>query len=347
MFSSRLPLQALIALCRAMRHGLHAGLSPVKVLKQQAKSGHPKLRPVAGEMAESLRRGNSLADTLNAQGTKFPIIFRELAIVGEKAGRQPEVFEELERYFESQQDSRRAFVQATVWPIMSYCAAVTVMALLALILQLIAGDSKGGFDPIGTNKMGILGPILILVVGFGFLGGLIFFYLVARDNDEIKSKLEAFGLRIPGLAAPYRNFALYRFAITLSMTHEAGMRADEALYSSLQASANLAYQKHAIPTSAVVRGGKKIRTALKMLDKSLFPVEFLDSVAVGEESGQVSEVMGRVADNYRENAIQQTKRLAQIAGGVVYAMVALMIIVFIIRIVISIGGVYEDAMKGT
>ena len=342
MFSSRLPLQALIALCRAMRHGLHAGLSPVKVLKQQAKSGHLKLRPVAGEMAESLRKGNSLEDTLNAQATKFPIIFRELAIVGEKAGKQPEIFEELERYFESQQDSRRAFVQATVWPIMSYCAAVTVMALLALILQLIGG----AFDPLGVNKLGILGPILILVLGFGFLGSLVFFYLVARDNDQIKSKFEAFGLNIPGLAEPYRNFALYRFAITLSMTHEAGMRADEALYSSLQASANLAYQKHASTTSAVVRGGKKIRTALKMLDKSLFPTEFLDSVAVGEESGQVSEVMGRVAENYRENAILQTKRLAQIAGGVVYAMVALMIIVFIIRIVISIGGVYEDAMKG-
>jgi type IV pilus assembly protein PilC len=342
MFTSRLPLPALIAFCRAMRHGLHAGLSPVKVLKQQAKSGQEKLRPLAGEMAESLKKGNSLEDTLNAHATKFPIIFRELAIVGEKAGKQPEVFEELEKYFESQQESRKAFLQACVWPIMSYCIAVAVMALLALILQVIAGDSKNGFDPLGTNKLGLLGPLLIVVLGYGFLGSFVFLYLAARDNDAIKSKFEAFGLNIPGLALPYRNFALYRFAITLSMTHEAGMRADEALYSSLQASANLAYQKQASTSALVVRGGKKIRTAIKMLDKRLFPDDFLDSVAVGEESGQVSEVMGRVAQNYREDAIRQTKRLAQIAGGVVYAMVAIMVIFCIFRIALSYLKVLDD-----
>jgi len=183
-------------------------------------------------------------------------------------------------------------------------------------------------------------------IGYGSFALITLAFFAARDNDDLKSKWEAYGLKIPGLDAPYRNFALYRMAITLSMTHEAGMRADEAVTSSFRASANLAYQKHGRPTAELVHDGMKIRRAIGKLDKNLFPRDYLDSLAVGEESGQISEVMNRVADNYRDEAIVQTKRLANIAGGVVYAMVGLFVIVCIIRIAMSIGGVYQDAIKG-
>jgi type IV pilus assembly protein PilC len=342
MLSSRLPLPALIAWCRALRHGLHAGLSPVKVFRQQAKSGPSAVRPLADALADRLKAGSSLEDALAPHRGKFPRLFLELAAVGEQAGKLPEVFEELEKYFESQQDGRRKFLQAITWPAISYVIAVLVVAILVAVLAALGNH----LNPLGLGKLGPAGGLVVLVLGFGFAAAVAFFYFLARDNDDLKQVVEAVGIRIPGLTGCYRSFALQRFSIALSMTHEAGMRADRSVASSFRATANAAYQKHAEPAAKTVRGGKTVTKALRAAGKDLFPDEFLDQVQIGEDSGQLSEVMGRVAEQYREEAIRRTKTLAMVFGGVVYALVGLFVIVMIFAIVMSVAGVYQDAMKG-
>jgi type II secretory pathway component PulF len=72
----------------------------------------------------------------------------------------------------------------------------------------------------------------------------------------------------------------------------------------------------------------------------------VDTVRVGEESGQLAEVMATVSEHCREEAAVKLKTLTMIAGGLVYAGVACMVIVVILRLAMSIGGIYDDAMKG-
>lgn len=342
MFSSRVPLPALLAWCRALRFGLHAGLSPVKVFRQQAKSGPAAARPLAGQLADSLKAGESMGDSLKEHRAKFPRLFVELVEVAESAGKLAEVFEELERYFEAQLDARKQFLRALLWPAVNYFAAVGVIAIMVLVLGLLGG----AFAPLGKTLLGPGGAAIVLGVGFGFAGVVAFLYMVGRDNEALKQKVEAVGIKIPGLKGAYRSFALQRFSMALGMTHEAGMRSDKAVFSSFQATANDAYLKHAEPTATMVRGGKPIAKALTAVGGELFPDEFLDQVHIGESTGQLSEVMGRTADQYRDEAIRRTKTLAMVLSGVAYALVALMLIALIFSIVMSIAGVYQDAMKG-
>lgn len=341
MFSSRVPLPALVQWCRALRYGLSAGLSPVKILRQQAKSGPAGVRPLAAALSDKLKAGNSFADALKDHRSKFPKLFVELVGVGESAGKLAEVFEELERYFEAQRDARKQFLRALVVPAISYAIAVLVVSVLVAVLSMLGNH----LDPFKLGKFGPAGGLIVLAGGFGFAAVVAFVYLIARDDDNLKGKIEAFGLKIPGLTGAYRSFALQRFSIALSMTHEAGMRADKAVFSSFQATANNAYVKHAEPTASVVRKGTTITKALAAVGGGLFPEEFLDQVQIGEESGQLSEVMGRAAEQYREEAIRRTKLLANIAGGVVYALVALLVIALIFSIVMSIAGVYNGFLN--
>ncbi len=339
---SRIPLPALVAWCRALRVSLSAGLSPVKVLRTQAKSGPAAVRTLAASLSESMKAGESFADALKPHRTKFPLLFLELVAVGEKAGKLAEVFEELERYFESQQDARKQFLSAMMMPAVTYIGAVLVVAIMLLVLGLIGG----AFAPFGKFLIGPTGAAVVLLVGFGFAGVLAFLYFMGRDNDDLKRTVEAAGLNVPGVGLAFKSFALHRFSLALSITHEAGMRADEALHSSFQATANNAYLKHATPTASSVKRGTKIAKALAGVGSGLFPDEFLNQVSLGETSGQITEVMGRAAEQYREEAIARTKTLARVAGGLVYALVGLMVIAFIIGIVMSIAGVYKQALDG-
>jgi len=341
-FSSRVPIPALVQWCRALKHGIDVGISPVKCFRQQGKSGPTSVRPLANTIADRLAQGASLEEAIRPFRSRFPLLFVELIAVGEQTGRLTETFEELERYFETVQQSRKDFLRALIWPAMSYFMAIVIIAILIAVLGLIGSL----LDPTG---LGLLGPkcagifLLVMTVFTIFVvGG----FMYIRDHDGIRGKFEAISLSIPGLAGCFRAFALQRFSLALQMTAEAGLRADKALLYSFRATANSSYAKHAEDASKRARGGEEITEILTDCGPNLFTAEFLDSVQVGETSGQLAEVMHKQSKFYREEASRKLKILTMLAGGAVYLMIGLMIILVIARILMAIIGVYEDALKG-
>ncbi len=347
LFSPRLPLGAIVQWCRALRYGLSAGLSPVKVFKQQAKSGPSGSRDLARLISERLAQGSSLEDALKPDRSKFPPLLVELVAVGEKTGRLTETFEELERYFEQSVAARKLFHGSLIWPGFMYFSGVGIIAIMLFILGALTPADGKGFAPLGTFLSGARGAAIVLALGFGFAALVIGGYLFLRDNDPVRAKFEAVALSIPGLSGCFRAFALQRFSMALHMTSEAGMNADEALNFSFRATTNGAYT-HAAPTAVKqARAGRAIDKILAGCDRKLFPEEFLDAVGVGVITGNLAEVMAKQSEQYRDEAGRKLKWLTLLAGGSVYAMVGLMIVVVIIRMIMSIGAVYEDAMKGT
>ena len=73
-----------------------------------------------------------------------------------------------------------------------------------------------------------------------------------------------------------------------------------------------------------------------------YPVEFLDTLAVGEQSGKVVESMGRLARQYQERARMAMAAMAVAAGWAVWALVATLIVALIFRI----ASIYLNAIRG-
>jgi type II secretory pathway component PulF len=117
------------------------------------------------------------------------------------------------------------------------------------------------------------------------------------------------------------------------------------LHYCFRASANSAFQRRADAAIAVVKRGGEVHEGLAGCGAP-FPEDFLQSVAVAEEAGQVSEVMERLADNYREEGERRLKAAAQLTSYAIYGLVALGIILAIFGIASGIQGVYRDATKG-
>src|SRR5262249_7459046 len=126
--SSKCPLPALVQWCRTLHHSLGAGLSPVRIFRQQAKSGPRALRSVAADVAEKLEAGNSLEDALEPYRNHFPPLFHELVAVGEQTGRLEDAFLELTEYYEANLSVQRNFRAQMMYPAAQFVIAVFVIA---------------------------------------------------------------------------------------------------------------------------------------------------------------------------------------------------------------------------
>lgn len=346
LFSRQFGTVTLMAWCRTLQVGLDAGLSPVKLFKQQAKSGPAEGREVAADVARMLGKGDSVADALRRHRTRFPDMMLELVEVGEQAGRLADAFRELETYFEASHTAARQFRSAMIWPAFTYCGAVLIIAFMLLVLGELASPGTKPFDPLGLGLLGVSGAVTFVLVVGTLTAVILLVVLLLKNHPSTRDRFTAFGMRLPGVSPCVRAFALYRFSVATAMTHEAGMPADRSLRSAFRATANARYLAAEPRAVKVVKGGRTVSKALAGCGRDLFPEEFLDAVGIGEVTGNVTEVMGRQADVYREDALRKMKGLTKVASGAVYAVVALLVIVVILRMVTSIGGVYSDAMRG-
>lgn len=342
LFSSHLSLRTLIAWSRALKHGLEAGLSPVRVMRQQAKSGPSEARSLAAGIADRMEKGTALEEAFAEHRVKFPQLFLELVAVGEKSGRLSEIFAELEEYFETVKQTRRTFFQLITWPAIQYFAAILVISLMLLVLGLIGS----GMDPLGLGLTGPSGALAFLVAALVFTAAVVGTALFVAGNEPLRAKAEAASLAVPGLAGCFRALALNRFCLAYYLTAEAGLRADQCLRASLRATSNRAYAREAESVRKAARRGQDVASILGGYGPRLFPDEFMSAVNVGEDSGRLAEVMKQQADYYRDEARRKMKVLAGVAAGAVYAAIGVLLIVVIFKIAMTAYiGPLQDAQN--
>ncbi|HZY90019.1 MAG TPA: type II secretion system F family protein [Gemmataceae bacterium] len=343
LFSSRLPLSSLIEMCRVLRHYLSAGLSLRDVFRQQAAKGPLAVRPVAGRIAEALGRGDGLEQALKRETAAFPPLLLSLAVVGEQTGMLPEVFGELERYYQRQQQLRRQFWAASAWPLIQFVLAIFVITGLILILGWLPSahtpDGKP-YDPVGLGLVGPSGALIFLGVVFGTLLALGVVYLLLRRGMRQRAAVDSFLLAVPALGPCLRALALARFCLALRLTTETAMPIGRALRLSLRATGNSAFTARSETVEAGVRAGDDLTSSLAR--SRLFPGDFQNMIAVAEESGRLTDVLKQQADHYHEEAGRRMAVLTAVASYGVWAFVGALIIVVIFRLYLSYIGMLNS-----
>src|SRR5262249_6770210 len=191
--SSKCPLPALVAWCRTLKHSLGAGLDPIKIFKQQAKSGPRALREVAKDIAGKLAKGSSLEDALAPYRNRFPPLFVELVAVGEQTGRLEATFHELEAYYETSLRVQRDFRSQMAYPAIQFVAAVFVISGLIFVLGLLGSK----LDPLGLGLSGTMGAVTFFIAAFTPVIVLLLLFKLSADNVQWRSRIEGMCLVLP------------------------------------------------------------------------------------------------------------------------------------------------------
>jgi type II secretory pathway component PulF len=324
LFSSRLPLQSLIELCRVLRHSLSAGIMIRDVFRQLADRGPRPVRAIAGRIALDLERGESLEAALAKEQAAFPPLFLSLAKVGEETGNLPEVLGELEKYYLLQQRLGRTFRAKSMLPLIELVFAFFIIALLIAILGWISA-SRGTQAPAIFGFSGGSGAILFLLTSFGIVAAIFAVYLFVTRALHHKEAFDAMVLRIPGVGPCLEALVLGRFALALQLTMDTGMSLTRALRMSLAATGNASFAARADGIAKSIKKGDDLTVALAQ--SGLFKEDFLGMVAVGEEGGRVPEIMRHQAQYYHEEAERRlTILIGMLSWGVWLAYAIFMVV---------------------
>lgn len=339
MFGGRYSFDGLATWCRVIRHGHGAGLTLVRVFEMQARNGPGELRPSAARIARKLEAGEALEDALGAEPT-LPELFVSLAAVGERTGRMPEVFAQLEEYYRVQGQMRREFWSQAAWPIFQFIGAVLVIAIVIFIFGFLQPSDATADGPVGFGLLGAPGAILFLIVVGSTVGGLILAYKLLTNSVQKLASFEAWLLKVPVFGPFVHSSALSRFCLALRLTLDSSLSIGKAIRMSLKATGNAAFMAQAERIAKRVNKGDPVAEAVGI--NSIFPAEFLATLNVGEESGQIPEVMGRQAEYYREETARRAKTVSRALAWGVYILVGIFIIVAIFQLM----GVYVKAVGG-
>jgi type IV pilus assembly protein PilC len=142
--------------------------------------------------------------------------------------------------------------------------------------------------------------------------------------------VQSFALHLPMVGKSLRTIALARLAWTLQLTMNSAMEIRQALRLALESSGNDHFASRADQVCNAIAAGKEIHEALRAT--RAFPEDFLDAVEVAEHSGSLVESLERLSRQYEEQSQAATTVLATVAGFLVWALVATIIVVAIFRI---------------
>src|SRR6202165_500671 len=301
-------------------------------------NGHekPSMQRLVLDIKSSVEGGSTLHESLDKHPIYFDVLFVNLVEAGEHAGALETLLDKIASYKEKTEALKKKIKKALFYPaaVLVVAVIVTVVLLLFVIPQFESLYKGFGADlPAFTQAVIHLSRFLqhngiYIAIALGF-AGYAFFYFKKRSR-AMREFLDRASLKVPVIGPILNKAAIARYARTLSTMFSAGVPLVEALDSVAGACGNIVYEDGVMKMRDEVAPGQRLQRAME--NTGLFPNMVVQMIAVGEESGALDTMAGKVAEFYEaevDNAVDSMSALLEpaimailgvLVGGMVIAM---------------------------
>ena len=297
---------------------------------------HEKMRELILTVRTDVSSGTGLAGALEKHPLHFDELFCSLVASGENSGTLEVMLDRVATYKEKTEALKAKIKKAMTYPIATIVVAIVVTGIL---LVKVVPQFAETFQSFGSDLPGftlfvlrlsewVQGWWFIMLLGF-FVGGYAFSQ-AKRRSKRFADWLDSVALKLPILGSVVHDAVIARFSRTLSTTFAAGVPLVEALESTAGAAGNAIYAAAIRRIRDDVTAGTSL--ALSIRTTGLFPTMLLQMTAIGEESGSLDDMLGKVADHYEaavDNAVDSLSSLIEpmimsvlgvLIGGLMIAM---------------------------
>ena len=297
---------------------------------------HEKMRELTTTIRTDVASGTGLAATLAKHPMYFDDLFCALVASGENSGTLEVMLDRVATYKEKTEALKAKIKKALTYPIAVIAVAIVVTGVLLIKVVPQFAETFRGF---GADLPGFTLFVLAIsewVQSWWFMMLLGLFsasYALSqakRRNKRFADWLDSVSLKIPIIGNVVHDAVIARFSRTLSTTFAAGVPLVEALDSTAGAAGNAIYSRAIRRIREDVTPGTALAVAVR--STGLFPTMLLQMTAIGEESGSLDDMLGKVANHYEaavDNAVDSLSSLMEpmimsilgvLVGGLMVAM---------------------------
>lgn len=328
-FDARVKPRDLQIFTRQFATLINAGIPVVDSLKILSEGLRPgPLRESSSHVKTQIENGRRLAESMAQRPQVFDKLFCNMIQAGEEAGILDSILHRLALYLEKSEKIRNQVKGAMVYPAVIIVVAILVITgiLIFIIPRFQEFYSQAGKAPPALTMM-VVGVSHILVsywyVVLGvFIGAPIFFtQWVASPSG--RDSFDRFLMKAPLFGEVVRKSSVARLSRTLSTLLSSGVGLLEAIDISARTAGNVVIEQAMLRSKESVSAGRPFASPLAK--EKVFPDMVVQMIAIGETSGTLDQMLGKIADFYEdevENAVKAMTSLIEpllmvVLGGII------------------------------
>jgi MSHA biogenesis protein MshG len=329
-----------ITFARQMHNLTKAGLPLDRAIRGlEASLANQGFKRVLREVVSSLERGNTLAEALAQHPKVFNDLFISLVNVGENTGRLDLAFADLAKYIEIERTTSKQLKSATRYPMFVLAAMAGAIAVITVFVipAFSSVFNKLGADLpwqtralIATSDFAVgYWPLILSLLLVGFSG---FRYWSTSSSGAVP--WDRLRIRLPLVGGIFERIALARFAKTFAIMGRSGVPVVRSLNVVSEVVGNkFIGSKIADMSSGVTRGESLYLTAQR---SGIFLPLVLQMIAVGEESGNLPDLLDEVSDFYDGEIEYDLNRLTESIEPILIIFIAILVLILALGVFLPI-----------
>jgi type IV pilus assembly protein PilC len=313
MFQPKVKERDVILFTRQFSTMIDAGLPIVQCLDiLQTQEENKTFKKILQEIKSEVEGGATLAEAMKPHSAQFDDLFVNMVAAGETGGILDAILARLSGYMEKAAKLKSRVKGAMTYPIATIAIAIIVLAIILVFVIPVFQEMFADFGSelpmptqivVGLSNF-VKGNILYLI-GFLFLLGFALkrFYRTAKG----RALVDDMALRLPVFGVLIRKVAVAKFTRTMSTMLASGVAILEALDIVAKTAGNTTVEKALYEVKKAIAEGRTMAEPLG--ETGVFPPMVCQMIAVGETTGAMDAMLGKIADFYDEEVDQAVENM--------------------------------------
>ncbi len=336
----RIKSDDIVVFSRQLATMVEAGVPLVQslsILAEQAENA--TLQKTVVSLRDDVESGKSLSEALEKFKKTFSGLFISMVKAGESSGRLEEILDRLSTYIEKTNALQKKIKSALVYPaVVSSMALIITFGMMTWVIPQFAGIFTSLNAPLPTPTRLLIAASNILRQNFilivGGVVGLIFLFLRYINTKRGRYWFDGMKLKAPIFGSLFMKVSISKFSRTLSTLVKSGVPILAALEIVAKTGGNVRIEQIIFEVRTCIKEGESISAPLSK--KKIFPPMVVRMIAVGEETGELDKMLGKISDFYDVQVDNAVSGLTSMIEPLVIAFLGIVIGTIVIAMFLPI-----------
>ena len=340
----KMKLKELANFCREIGTMMNSGLPLIRTVSILAsREDNKKLKAIYNDIYVKLQQGQTLSDALKEQGKAFPDILIQMVRSGEASGNMQDTMMVLNNQFTNDNKIKNKVKSAMTYPVI--LGIVTIVVLLIVYTAVLPScfSMFEGMELPLITEINIIISKFIMSYWYALLIGILVLILIIvslLQLPKVKYQFDRFKLKMPIIGKLMKIIYTSRFARTLCSLYSSGISIVNAMVIVKSTIGNKYIETQFDNSIKAVRNGEALSVAIGMIDG--FDIKLTSSVYIGEESGNLEDLLSSLADDFDYEAMLASEKMVAILEPAMIIVLAVVICVIIISVLVPIYSMYQN-----